>query len=130
MSVQATPVRKITISLPDNLVEFADREAARLSISRSRLIAQALSEIKAKEEERHAAEGYRFYAQEASALSEIKAKEEERLAAELPKDIGFMPRRQVNSPRLARLPQQRLWTMTVRCVPPELQCKKRIAIPA
>ena len=73
MSVVATSVRKITISLPDNLVEFADREAARLSISRSRVIAQALSDIRAEEEERLAAEGYRFYAQEASQFAEASA---------------------------------------------------------
>ena len=55
MSIEATSVRKITIPLPDNLVEFADREAARLNISRSRVITQSLSEIKAEEEERIAA---------------------------------------------------------------------------
>ena len=73
MSVKPTSVRKITISLPDNLVEFADREAARLSLSRSRVIAQALSEVKADEEERLAAEGYRFYAQEATEFAEASA---------------------------------------------------------
>ena len=73
MSVESTSVRKITISLPENLVEFADREAARLSISRSRVIAQALSEVKAEEEERLAAEGYRFYAQEATLFAEASA---------------------------------------------------------
>ena len=73
MSAKATAVRKITISLPDNLVEFADREAARLSISRSGVIAQALSDIKTEEEERFAAEGYRFYAQEASVFAEASA---------------------------------------------------------
>jgi metal-responsive CopG/Arc/MetJ family transcriptional regulator len=73
MPVKTTLVRKITISLPDSLVDFADREAARLSISRSRVIAQALSEIKAEEEERLAAEGYRFYAQEASEFAEASA---------------------------------------------------------
>jgi metal-responsive CopG/Arc/MetJ family transcriptional regulator len=73
MPVNATSVRKITISLPDNLVEFADREAARLNISRSGLIAQALSEINAEEEERLAAEGYQFYAQEASDFAEASA---------------------------------------------------------
>ena len=73
MSVKANPVRKITISLPDNLVEFADREAARLSISRSGVIARALSDIKAEEEEQLAAEGYRFYAQEASQFAEASA---------------------------------------------------------
>ena len=57
MSVEAAPMQRITISLSDSLVEFADREAARLSISRSQVIAQALSQVKAKEV-RPAAEGY------------------------------------------------------------------------
>jgi len=71
MSANTTPVRKITISLPVSLVDFADHEAARLNISRSRLIARALAEVKAAEEERLAAEGYRFYAEEASAFAEV-----------------------------------------------------------
>ena len=73
MTTEVSLVRKITISLPGNLVEFADREAARLSISRSRVIARALSEIKAEEEERLAAEGYQFYAQEASEFAAASA---------------------------------------------------------
>jgi hypothetical protein len=52
------------------LVEFADREAARLNISRSGLIARVLADIQALEEEQLAAEGYRFYAQEASEFAE------------------------------------------------------------
>jgi hypothetical protein len=56
------------------LVEFADREAARQNISRSLLIARALSKIKVAEEERLAAEGYRFYAQEASEFAEASAR--------------------------------------------------------
>lgn len=73
MTTEVSLVRKITISLPSTLVEFADREAARLSISRSRVIARALSEIKAEEEERLAAEGYQFYAQEASEFAAASA---------------------------------------------------------
>ena len=73
MTTEVSLVRKITISLPSNLVEFADREAARLSISRSRVIAQALSEIKAEEEARLAAEGYQFYAQDASEFAAASA---------------------------------------------------------
>lgn len=73
MTTEVSLVRKITISLPSTLVEFADREAARLSISRSRVIARALSEIKAEEEERIAAEGYQFYAQEASEFAAASA---------------------------------------------------------
>ena len=73
MSPKTAPVRKVTVSLPVRLVDFADREAARLNISRSRLIARALSEIKVVEEEQLAAEGYRFYAQEASEFAGASA---------------------------------------------------------
>jgi metal-responsive CopG/Arc/MetJ family transcriptional regulator len=59
------PVRKITISLPGHLVDFADEEAARLETNRSAFIARALAEIKAEKERQLAAEGYRFYADEA-----------------------------------------------------------------
>lgn len=62
--------RKLTISLPAHLADFVDQEASRLSISRSRLIARAVAEIKEVEEEQLAAEGYRFYAQEASEFAE------------------------------------------------------------
>lgn len=74
MSLKTPPIQKITISLPVGLVEFADREATRLNISRSRLIARALSKIKVEEEERLAAEGYRFYAREASEFAEASAR--------------------------------------------------------
>jgi metal-responsive CopG/Arc/MetJ family transcriptional regulator len=73
VSVEAKPVRKITISLPEPLVEFADREAVRLSTSRSRVIADALSQVQAEAEERLAAEGYRFYTQEASEFAQASA---------------------------------------------------------
>ncbi|MBN1139393.1 MAG: hypothetical protein JXM73_22640 [Anaerolineae bacterium] len=65
-----TNTRKLTISLPAHLADFVDRESARLHISRSRLIARAVAEIKDVEEEQLAAEGYRFYAQEASEFAE------------------------------------------------------------
>ena len=73
MSVQDAPVRKITVSLPAALVEFTDREAARLNISRSGLIARALADAKAIREEQLAAEGYRFYAQEATEFAKASA---------------------------------------------------------
>jgi metal-responsive CopG/Arc/MetJ family transcriptional regulator len=74
MSLKTPHIRKITISLPISLVEFADREAARLNISRSRLIARVLSETKVAEEKRLAAEGYRFYAQEAGEFAQTSAR--------------------------------------------------------
>ena len=73
MSAETSLVRKVTISLPVSLVDFADHEAARLNISRSRLIARALSEIQAAEEEQLATEGYRFYAHETSEFADASA---------------------------------------------------------
>lgn len=65
MSRLNAPVRKITISLPAELVEFADRLAKQSRLSRSQVVSRALAQIRASEEERLAAEGYRFYAREA-----------------------------------------------------------------
>jgi len=59
-------MRKITVSLPQELVEFADMVAAAMRISRSKVIADAIAAQREREEAQLAAEGYRFYAQEAS----------------------------------------------------------------
>lgn len=63
--MSSTITRKITISLPPDLVEFTDRAAQRLEISRSQLISEALREVQQREETRLAEEGYRFYGGEA-----------------------------------------------------------------
>jgi len=42
MSVRGSPVCKITVSLPIELVQFAEREAVRLGLNRSQVISQAL----------------------------------------------------------------------------------------
>lgn len=65
MAIQE-PMLKITISLPKELVVFADDRATELSTSRSQVISMALAEAKKREDEQLAAAGYRFYAQEAS----------------------------------------------------------------
>ncbi len=66
--------RKITIFLPEELVEFADREASRTHTTRSRMIGLAQAEIRARREESLAAEGYRFYVQEAVDFAEVSAR--------------------------------------------------------
>jgi len=66
MPAHTVAIRKVTISLPVDLLEFADQQAIQRGLSRSRLIAEALAELKAREEAQLAAEGYRFYAEEAS----------------------------------------------------------------
>ncbi len=70
MSQTGAGTRKLTISLPVHLADFVERESARLNISRSRLIAQALTEIKDSEEEQLAVEGYRFYSGESSEFAQ------------------------------------------------------------
>ena len=60
-------VSKITVSLPRELVTYVDASATERQISRSRVIAEILAEKKAANEDQLAAEGYRFYAEEASA---------------------------------------------------------------
>ncbi|MEA3339270.1 MAG: hypothetical protein U9R15_04830 [Chloroflexota bacterium] len=59
-------MRKVTVSLPQELVDFADTVAATMQLSRSNVVAEALAAQKEREEIKLAAEGYRFYAQEAS----------------------------------------------------------------
>ncbi|TEU15257.1 MAG: hypothetical protein E3J21_13710 [Anaerolineales bacterium] len=75
MPERVSTTRKITVSLPQELVEFADTVATRMRISRSKVIAEALAAQREYEEARLAAEGYRFYAQEASefAASSLQA---------------------------------------------------------
>lgn len=65
--------QKITISLPGDLVAYIDQEAARTKTSRSQVISQALAQSRVRERERLAAEGYRFYAGEASEFAEASA---------------------------------------------------------
>ncbi|MBX3050677.1 MAG: hypothetical protein KF753_04325 [Caldilineaceae bacterium] len=65
--------RKVTVSLPVNLLDFADQLAVRVKSNRSQVISQALAAVQAQEEERLAAEGYRFYANESVAFAEATA---------------------------------------------------------
>ncbi len=58
----------------EELIEFAGREAIRTHTSGSRVIGLALAEMRARREERLAAEGYRFYAQEAADFAEAIAR--------------------------------------------------------
>ena len=65
MNSQTSLIRKVTVSLPGDLVDYADQRAAQNQSSRSQVISQALAYIKSLEEEKLAAEGYQFYSQEA-----------------------------------------------------------------
>lgn len=63
-------IQKVTVSLPTDLVVFADARAAEQGVSRSRLIADLLADLKMCQEDALAAEGYQFYAREAEEFAE------------------------------------------------------------
>ena len=63
-------VEKVTVSLPREALAYADRRARAERTSRSRVIADALAQARRSEEAALAAEGYRFYADEAAGFSE------------------------------------------------------------
>jgi hypothetical protein len=65
MEAKTKSARKLTISLPAELVDYADRRAEQIGTSRSQVIGQALTQLMTSEEEELAAEGYRFYSAEA-----------------------------------------------------------------
>lgn len=66
-------MRRITISLPLDLLEYADRAAQQAGTSRSQVIRQALAESRARAARRLAAEGYRFYAGESAEFATASA---------------------------------------------------------
>ncbi len=72
--MQSNIMRKITISLPQDLVEFADSTATQADISRSKVISQVLADARTRDETRLAEEGYRFYANEALEFAEASAR--------------------------------------------------------
>ncbi|MBI4494760.1 MAG: ribbon-helix-helix protein, CopG family [Chloroflexi bacterium] len=64
MASRAREVEKVTVSLPAELVRYADQRAAELGTSRSQVISRALAELQAREQDATAREGYAFYARE------------------------------------------------------------------
>ncbi len=90
MNGQSDLIRKVTVSLPGDLVAFADQRAAQLQSSRSQVISQALAYIKTMEEEKLAAEGYQFYSQESEefAAASAPATAEALNSSEEPNDAG------------------------------------------
>ena len=74
MGTQGMAMRKITISLPVDLVDFADRRAGQTQSSRSQIISVALAETRAREEALLAAEGYQYYSQEAETFAAMSAR--------------------------------------------------------
>jgi hypothetical protein len=66
-------LQRVSITMPAELVRYADMRAAELNTSRSQVIVMALTSVKASLEERLAAEGYRFYSAENAEFAETSA---------------------------------------------------------
>jgi len=66
-----TQVAKLTISLPKNLVSFADEVASEENISRSRVISNCLSEFAQKRKMQLMEEGYKVMAKENSDFAKL-----------------------------------------------------------
>lgn len=71
-------LREVTVSLPSELLNYADQRAKELNTSRSEIISSALAAIRAAEtamgKEGVAAEGYQYYAEEASDFAHSSAR--------------------------------------------------------
>lgn len=76
MNTTSTGHVKVTISLPNELIRYADQEAARTRQSRSEVISRALALAQKVRKDEMAARGYALYAQE----SEEFASDAQRLA--------------------------------------------------
>jgi hypothetical protein len=63
MAVAGT--KKVTISVSEELLVFADRMAKEAGSTRSSFISSVLNEVRERELERLAAEGYRYFGSEA-----------------------------------------------------------------
>ncbi len=61
--------RKVTLSLPEELIAYADSKAAQMGTNRSRLVTELLQRSRQDEQEALAREGYRFYAGEAETFA-------------------------------------------------------------
>lgn len=66
-------LQRVSITMPAELVKYADMQAAELNTSRSQVIVMAFASVKARQEERLAAEGYRFYSAENAEFAEASA---------------------------------------------------------
>jgi metal-responsive CopG/Arc/MetJ family transcriptional regulator len=64
-------IKKVTISLHAELVDYADALARNLGMSRSAVIQDLLAERRARERDALAREGYRFYSTEASEFDSV-----------------------------------------------------------
>lgn len=74
MGHASPPLVKVTVSLPQALVEYADARAEAVGTNRSRVIAEALADAQRRQQEELAREGYAFYNDESAEFAQISGK--------------------------------------------------------
>ena len=78
----ATRVEKLTISLPQNLIDLADKIAEEKKISRSKVVSACLQELAEKRLRAEMEEGYKAMANEQRQLAEMSFELQRRVAPE------------------------------------------------
>ncbi|HUV75043.1 MAG TPA: DUF6364 family protein [Dehalococcoidales bacterium] len=78
----ATQVEKLTISLPRNLIDLADKIAEEKKISRSKVVSACLQELAEKRLRAEMEEGYKAMANEQRQLAEMSFELQRRVAPE------------------------------------------------
>jgi hypothetical protein len=66
-------LRKVTLSLPESLVRFADQQAGQAGINRSRFFIRVLTQAMTREQRKRAAAGYLFFAEESVDFAKTSA---------------------------------------------------------
>ena len=70
MRVACSQERTVTIRISADLLDYMDGQARLLNLSRGQFVGRLLAQVRKSEQDRLAAEGYRFYATEAAAFAE------------------------------------------------------------
>jgi metal-responsive CopG/Arc/MetJ family transcriptional regulator len=65
-----TPVKKVTVSLPPDVIVFVDKTAKKRGVSRSKVISACLAETAERHLLAEMEEGYRLMAQEQQKIAE------------------------------------------------------------
>jgi metal-responsive CopG/Arc/MetJ family transcriptional regulator len=68
-----TPMVRLSLSIPENLVNATDEIAAARKLSRSKLVSKCLKEMIGKEKRRLLIEGYQAMAKEHSKFAELSS---------------------------------------------------------
>jgi metal-responsive CopG/Arc/MetJ family transcriptional regulator len=73
-TVAQSAVKKVTISVPRDLLAYADQKAHQRGSTRSALIAQLIEELRCRELDELAREGYEYYAAESSEFAQASVR--------------------------------------------------------